>query len=175
MRPGKGVEAKNEARTTREQGAGSTSERKTGIPPPGDWRLEYEESTGGGRYALQSIYLIHTGRGVLACFVCRDPPTLLLFTTLAAISRAGGSKSLRPADRIRMLPKSGCRGRSRKHRWESCRRPPGLVPAPLSCPWRRPGVLLRPREGGGRTPPRDWRLKYEESIGGGGTPPKHLV
>ena len=133
----------------------------------------------------------------MACFVSQDPSTLLLFTTLPAIGRAPRPKSLRPADRIRMLPKSGVRGGSSKHWWEPCRRPPGLVPAPFGNSWRRPGVLLRPgkgveaknearttrEQGAGSTSERktgipppgigDWNRKNR--LGGVVRPPKHLV
>ena len=138
---------------------------------------------------------VHTGRGDAVPSVGQDPSLLLLFTTLPAISRAGALKSLRPADRIRMLPKSGFRGGSRKHRWEPCTRPPGPVQGLLSASWNRHGGPLRPWKGveaknevratreqeagstserkkqGAHSPPGHWMLKYEESIGGGGGTP----
>ena len=100
----------------------------------------------GGTLSKASSH-IHTGRGDSGPFVCRDPPTLLLFTTLSSKSQARRPKSLRPADRIRIRPIWGCWGGSRKPRWESCRRPPGLVPAPFGLSWRRLRVLFTPGRG----------------------------
>ena len=77
----------------------------------------------------------------------QDPPTLLLFTTLSSISHSRRPKSLRPADRILIRPIWGFWGGSRKPRWESCRRPPGVVPAPFGLSWRRLRVLFTPGRG----------------------------
>ena len=100
----------------------------------------------GGTLSKASSH-IHTGGGDSACFVLQDPPTLLLFTTLSSISHSRRPKSMRPADRIRIRPIWGCWGGSRIPRWGSCRRPPGLVPAPFGLSWRRLRVLFTPGRG----------------------------